>query len=204
MDTYIAILASFLLICGHIKYIRGIIKGTVVPTKSSWAIFSVVTGLSVSSFLATKFDVVSGAYGIADFALCLVVFCLTLFFSRGEKAKFKSFEKYYLIGAFACVLFWVVSNNSFVTNLLVQSLIVIGYFPTIHNILSTRKSSESKFAWTIWTMGVLLSLYPALVNRNTLAVVYSLRGTVMCLTILFLTHRFQEKMEYSTNREGMK
>ena len=193
MVIIVAIAVSFLLICGNIKYIKEIVKGTVIPTNSTWVIFTVVTGLNVSSFLKTKFDLVSGAYGITDSALCLVVLLVSLLYSRKEKILFKSFEKYYLIGAFACVLFWIISNNSFRTNLFVQLLIVIGYIPTIHNILRTKRSAESKFAWSIWTLGALLSIFPALANQNKLAIIYSLRAAAMCLTILFLTYWYNKQ-----------
>lgn len=193
MDVYAVIFVSFLMVCGNFKYIREITKGRVVPTKSSWLIFSVVTGLNVSSFLATRFDVVSGAYGITDFVSNTVILAFALVYSSGVKMQLKSFEKYYLLGAAVCVLFWIISSNSFVTNLLAQALIVVGYFPTIHSILAARKSAESKFAWTIWTTGSLLSIYPALVNHNTLAIVYSLRGTILCFTVLMLTCKFQKR-----------
>jgi lipid-A-disaccharide synthase-like uncharacterized protein len=152
----------------------------------------VVTGLNVSSFLTTRFDLVSGAYGITDFIMCLLILTFILIYAHKERVYFRSFEKYYLLGALACVLFWTMSRNSFVMNLLVQSLIVIGYIPTIHNIISSRKSSESKIAWKFWLTGSLLSIYPALAKHNTLSIIYSLRGTAMCLVILLLTYKFQK------------
>ncbi len=193
MSAYVAVIASLILISGNIGYIKGIIQNSVVPTKSTWIIFSIVTGLNVSSFLTNKFDLVSGAYGITDFFLCLMILTVTLVYSQKSKLSFKSFEKYYLVGAFICVLFWIISDNSFQTNLLVQTLIIIGYIPTIHNILSTKRSSESKLSWTIWSIGGFLSLYPAIEKQNTLAIVYSFRATTMCLLILFLTYKFQKK-----------
>lgn len=193
LEIYITILASFLMLCGDIVYIGQIVKGAVTPTKSTWVIFSIVTGLNVSTFLATKFDVVSGAYGIIDFAASLTIFFFIQIYFRKNKLHFKSFEKYYLVGVFICVLFWIISNNSFTTNLLAQLLIMIGYIPTIHNILLSKKSTESKSAWTIWTTGSLLSIYPALVNHNILAIVYSLRGAAMCAIVLFLTYIFSKK-----------
>lgn len=193
MSGYVALIVSAILIIGNVVYIKGIIQGTIIPTKSTWIIFSIVTGSSVSSFLISKFDLVSGAYGITDFFLCLVILAMTLVYSRKSKVSFRNFEKYYLAGAATCVLFWVISNNPFQMNLLVQTLIIIGYIPTIHNMLSAKRSSESKLAWTIWSLGSFLSLYPAIMKENTLAIVYSVRGMTMCLLILFLTYKFQKK-----------
>lgn len=193
MSAYVAVIVFLILISGNIGYIKKITQGTVVPTKSTWIIFSIITGLNVSSFLTNKFDLVSGAYGMTDFFVCSLILTTTLIYSQESKVSFKSFEKYYLIGTSICVLFWIISDNPFQTNLLVQTLIVIGYIPTIHNILSSKKSSESKLIWTIWSIGSFLSLYPAIEKQNTLAIVYSLRATTMCLLILFLTYKFQKK-----------
>lgn len=193
MSAYVAVIVCLVLIIGNIGYIKKIIQEIVVPTKSTWIIFSIVTSLSVSSFLTNKFDLVSGAYGIADFFGCLLILATTLIYSQKSKISFKSFEKYYLVGALICVLFWIISDNPFQTNLLVQTLIIIGYIPTIHNILSSKKSSESKLIWTIWGIGAFLSLYPAIEKQNILAIVYSLRATTMCLLIIFLTYKFQKK-----------
>lgn len=193
MAGYVALVASAVLIFGNLTYIKGIMKGTVTPTKSTWIIFTIVTGLNVVSFLTNSFDVVSGAYGITDFFLSLMIMVIALIYARKSKVSFKSFEKYYLAGAAVCVLFWVISENPFQTNLLVQTLIIVGYIPTIHSMLSTKSSSESVTSWTIWATGSFMSLYPAIAHSNVLAVVYSLRGTTMCLIILALTYRFQRR-----------
>lgn len=191
---YVAILCSCIAILGNVQYIREIVKGVVTPTKSTWIIFFLVTGLNISSFLKTRFDLVGGAYSITDCVMCLVILLFTLIYAHKTKTYFKRFEKYYLIGVSLCALFWTISDNSFVTNLLVQSLIVIGYIPTIHNILASKKSSESKLAWILWALAALLSIYPALAKQNTLAIVYSLRATIMCTAILILTYRFQNNL----------
>lgn len=193
MSGYIALIVSAILIIGNVIYIKRIIQGTVIPTKSTWIIFSIVTGLNVSSFLTSKFDVVSGAYGITDFFMCLVIMTMALVYSRKSKVSFGNFEKYYLAGTSICVLFWVISDNPLQTNLLVQTLIIIGYIPTIHNILLAKRSSEPKLVWTIWSIGSFSSLYPAIMKENPLAIVYSIRGMTMCLIILFLTYKFQKK-----------
>jgi hypothetical protein len=116
-----------------------------------------------------------------------------MIYARKEKMRFQRFEKYYLLGVSVCIVFWIISDNSLYTNLFVQALIVIGYFPTIHNILVSRKSTESKQAWTIWLIGLALSLYPALDKHNILAIIYALRGVVMCSILLALIYKFSTK-----------
>lgn len=193
MAVYISVFAAILVLLGDFSYIRGIIKGNIIPTKSTWIIFFVVTALNVSSFLTVKFDIVSGLYSISDFFLCTLILAATLICSRKEKIIFKTFEKYYLAGAFVCLIFWFVFSDPFTANLLAQSLIAIGYIPTIHNLIVTKKSHESKFVWTIWIFGSIFAMYPAVANHNVLAVIYSARALVMCLAMLILIFIYQKK-----------
>ena len=195
LKVVIAILVFGLTIIGIAIYIWQVIQKVAIPTKASWIIFTVVTGLSFSSFLATKFDLVSGAANCADMFSATLVLITVLICGRREKVYFKTFEKYYLAAAGFCLVFWLVSNNSFVTNLLVQGLTILGYIPTIHNILQARRSNESKLAWAVWLSASVLSLYPALANHNLLAVIYSLRGNIMGGSILLLTCRYPKNSQ---------
>lgn len=193
MAKEVAVAICLLLISGNIHYIAYIIKGKVTPTKSTWLIFTAVTNLNVASFLANRFDLVSGAYLMTDFATCLAVLITAIICDRQTRFELKRFEKYYLLGVGICIVFWLGSKDPFFTNLLVQTLIIIGYFPTFHNMVVKKKSTESKTAWTIWLIGMSLSFYPAWVNQNVLAMIYSARGTIMCLVMLILIKRYSPK-----------
>src|SRR4030042_2865306 len=186
----VALAVSFLTILGNVKYLKEIIQGQLIPTKATWIIFCTVTALSVSSFLTARFDLVSGAGVVTDFSVASLVLLTTLIKFRREKLRLNSFEKYYLLAACGCLVFWLLSSNPFVTNILVQMLLTLGYIPTIHNILVAKRSTESKFAWSAWQIASVLSLYPALANHNLLAVIYGLRAMVMGGTILVLTCKF--------------
>lgn len=189
MAAIIAIISALLLFGGDAIYIRATARGEVKPFKSTWLIWTVVIGLNVFSFLKTKFDLVSGLYGIADFLLCAIIFALVLFKSN-QKFHFKKFEKYYLFLAFLCAIFWMVSSNSFWTNIIAQILILIGYIPTIHGMIASKKSEESAISWLIWVFGSGLAIVPAFMNNNMLAIIYAIRGSTMCLIIFLLTLKY--------------
>ena len=187
-----AILAVILILAGNIKYLLDLINGKIIPTKSTWIIAFSVTSLSISTFLATRFDLISGAAGLADFSAATFVLPMIIFKFRHEKIHFARFEKYYLVAALICLMFWLISNNPFQANLLVQILGTIGYLPTIHNILVNKKSHESKMAWTIWLTASFLSLYPAFSQHNFLAIIYTLRCIVMGGTVCLLTWKYSK------------
>lgn len=196
MDNYtgIAIALSLLLaVASDGVYIRGIINGSIVPTKSTWMIFSVVASLGAASLMANKFDLVGGFYPVFDCFLVVAIMLVSMIFGKGKKLHFEQFEKWYMVGAMACVLFWVATKDPFKTNLLIQILVLVGYAPTVHNIVANKRSCESKTTWALMAASVAVSVYPAAVQHNTLAVIYGIRGAVMCTAILFLTIKYPMK-----------
>jgi hypothetical protein len=92
--------------------------------------------------------------------------------------QFQTFEKYYLTGAGVIVLFWIVSRNAFITNLLMQFLITIGCSSTIQSLLYANENHESFIFWGLVLVAASLSLYPAAVDGNLLAVIYSIRSSM--------------------------
>lgn len=193
VTTLVAILATVMIEVGDLNYLWAIIKSKVTPTKSSWIIFGLFGGLNMSSFLVTRFDVVSGLPIISDFLFYILILAAIFFYSSKEKIKFQEFEKYYLIGAFICAFFWIVSKDSYSTNILAQVLLTLGYVPTIHSMFQARESGESKFSWIFWTSGSLVALYPAIENRNDLAIVHCLRAAIMCLVVIIFIFAFSKK-----------
>jgi hypothetical protein len=62
----VALVVVGLTLAGAGVYIRQIIQRVAKPIKATWIIFASVTGLCLSSFLANRFDLVSGAANCAD------------------------------------------------------------------------------------------------------------------------------------------
>lgn len=192
MTAFIAALGTLTIIFGDINYSREIIKGTSVPTKSSWIIFLLVSVLNLASFLATKVDLISGMPIISDTIFYVVILAI-LFFHSPVKTSLKKFELYYLMGAIICMIFWLVSNNSFIANILTQIILALAYIPTMHNILKAKKSEESLVSWIAWTCGSFIAGYPALANQNILAMIHCFRAVIMCVLVLALIIKYTKK-----------
>jgi hypothetical protein len=160
-----------------------------VPTLSTWIIVAVATSLNVASYLvAPRVDVLSGVLGLTDTLVSWLILIVTVR-TAGFKLTFQTFEKYYLIGAGCIVLFWIISRDAFLTNLLMQVLLTIGCSSTIQSLLYAKENHESFIFWGLGLIAVTLSLYPAAVDGNLLAVLYSLRSIVIVCVILSLMLR---------------
>ncbi|MAF79788.1 hypothetical protein CL629_01785 [bacterium] len=197
MKEFLAMVSAVLVIViygvGLIRYVFQVIRNPEAKAfmLSTWLLFSVATGLNVFSFFwGGDREWYSGILGICDFALCIIVFLITLKFAYGG-FHLKPFECYYLIGAAAIVLFWILSDSSLVTNLLAEGLLVVAYIPTIHNILVERKSSEPVSTWYILLLGTVFSFHPAIAEGEWLSVIYSFRAFVSILLVLGFTFKFR-------------
>jgi len=193
MKGYMAIAVAVVLIAASLPYMYQISRRQVLPTLSTWIILVVATSLNVVSYLvATRVDIISGVLGLTDALVCWFILIVTVM-SAGLKMQFQTFEKYYLTGAGVIVLFWIVSRSAFITNLLMQLLITIGCSSTIQSLLYANENHESFIFWGLVLVAASLSLYPAAVDGNLLAVIYSIRSIIILCVILSLMLRLHRK-----------
>lgn len=179
--TVVALMLLFAL-----RYGYQIRSGKVKPALSTWLTFLAGTGLSLLTYsVASEWDFKSGILNVSDVLVVALVILATLRWSSLHM-MFRPFEKWYLLGAGVIVLFWVSSGDSFTSNLMVQMLIFIGYFPTIHKLVAEKENTESYSSWGLALLAVTIACYPAMVGGNTLATVYALRSVVMVSVVLSL------------------
>ena len=203
MKGYTAIAVAVILIAASLPYVYQITRRHVVPTLSTWIILAVATSLNVASYLvATHVDVLSGVLGLTDALVSWLILIVTVRAAR-RKLTFQTFEKYYLTGAGCIVLFWIISRNAFLTNLLMQILITIGCSSTIQSLLYAKENHESFIFWGLGLIAVTLSLYPAAVDGNLLAVLYSLRSIVIVSVILSLMIRLPRNTKVKRRPERL-
>ena len=193
MKGYIAIAVAVILIAASLPYGYQISRRHVLPTLSTWLILVVATSLNVASYLvATRGDVLSGALGLTDALVCWCILIVTVL-STGVKLQWQTFEKYYLTASGVIVVFWMLSRSAFSTNVLMQLLITVGCSATIQRLLYTNENYESFLFWGLVLVAATLSLYPAAVDGNLLALIYSIRSIIIVCVFLSLLFRLQSK-----------
>lgn len=202
MKGYVAITVAVILIAASLPYVYQISRRQVLPTLSTWIILVVATSLNVVSYLvATRLDVISGILGLTDALVCWFIFIATVI-SAGLKMQFQSFEKYYLTASGVIVLFWIISRSAFIANLLMQILIIVGCSSTIQSLLCTNENQESFIFWGLVLVASTLSLYPAAVEGNLLALIYSIRSIVVVCVILSLMFRLRRATRPMPRRQS--
>lgn len=156
------------------------------PTLATWLIFLVGASLSLATYaVAAHGDFKSGILNTID---VLVALTITLAILRwGSKTvRLKPFEKKYLIAAAIIVVFWIVTKSAFTANLLLQVLMSVAFLPTIQNLITEKRNTESFSAWSLVFVASSLALYPALHGGNVLAVIYAARSAAITSTVLCL------------------
>lgn len=193
MKSSIAIVVVVILIAASLPYVYQISRKQVSPTLSTWIILVVATSLNVASYLvATGADIASGTFGLADAFVCWFILIVSVI-ANGLKMQLRTYEMYYLTAAGVIVLFWMISRSAFTTNLLMQILITIGCSSTIQSLLYADENHESFLFWGLVLVAAILSLYPAAVDGNLLALIYSIRSVSVLCVILALMFRLSLK-----------
>jgi len=167
-----------------IRYTYQIWKHEISSTLSMWIIFSLGTGLSLTTYtIAEKYDFRSGILNTLDVVgTATIVLAIIIWGKHGM--RFRPFEKWYLGGVGAIIAYGLLSGNAWTSNVFTQVLISVGYFPTIQNLLTEKRNTESFTAWGLNALAGLIALYPAIVNGNSLAILYSVRSIISILVLL--------------------
>jgi hypothetical protein len=82
------------------------------------------------------------------------------------------------------VTYGLLTGDAWASNVFTQVLISIGYFPTIQNLLTEKRNVESFTGWGCAVVAGLIALYPAIVDGNSLAILYALRTVVFVSSII--------------------
>jgi hypothetical protein len=128
----------------------------------------------------------SGLLNFGDVLSTALVSVVIIFFSQ-INIRLKPFEKYYLLGLILVAAFWFLTSDPFVSNLLIQFLLSIGYAPTIHNLIKSKLNTESFLVWGLILAASLISLYPAIIALTEHGIILSLIYSVRAIILLSAT-----------------
>jgi hypothetical protein len=182
VQTFSIISVSLIMVFLTIRYIWQLVKKEIQPALAMWIMFSVAVGMSLMTYLAED------NYGFLDNILntvdvfYVVTISVAIAIFGGKSSKITKFDKGCLLVVSMIVIFWIFTQNHLVTNFLIQSVLVIAYFPVIKRLLQTRQNSEPFLIW----IGMLIApVFSLLSSKGLLATVYSVRA-IICVGLLLL------------------
>ena len=172
------------------RYCWLIWKDRIRPALAMWVFFSIAVGGSLATYLS------AGDYGFLDniqnttdlvFVLTVTVF---VFIFGDRSTRFNRFDLGCLIAVLVIVVLWLIFQNHVVSNISIQAILVIAYFPVVSRIWKSNENTESFVVWIGLFLAPCISL---LSSKGLLATIYSLRAIISISVLLALMVRAELK-----------
>ena len=164
----IGVIAAGLVLIGYIPYIRDVIKGTTRPHLYSWFLWGFVT--SIAFALQVTHGAGAGSLVTLIAALmCIVV--LILGAKRGSKKDIKKTDTVFLLVALIAVGFWLIAKQPVISIILVTTIDVLAFAPTVRKSWIDPYSETLSFYWintfrfglaifALQSFSIITALYP--------------------------------------------
>jgi len=165
-----------------LRYIWLLVRKEIKPALAMWLFFSVAIIMSFLTYLSEgNYGFLDNIMNAADLIYVVTISVAILIF--GDKSsKFTRFDKSCLVAVFIIMIFWFFTRNHLVTNILMQVILVIAYFPVVKRLLSTEENTEPFSVWIGMLLAPSLALFS---SKGTLATIYSVRA-IICVSLLLL------------------
>jgi hypothetical protein len=173
---------SIIIILITIRYIWLLVKKRIKPALAMWIFFSIAIAMSLITYLSDgNYSFVDNIMNTTDLVYVLTV-SIAIFFFGDKSSKFTRFDKGCLIAVLTIVVFWIFTQNHTVTNILIQGILVIAYFPVVKRFIDSNENTEPFSVW----IGMLIAPALALISsKGLLATIYSVRA-ILCVGFLLL------------------
>ncbi len=169
-----------------LRYCWLIWKKRIKPAMAMWFFFSIaVCGSLVTYLSAGDYSLLDNILNTSD--LVFVVTVSVFIFIFGDRStRFNRFDLGCLIAVLVIVVFWLISQHHVVSNVLIQVILIIAYFPVISRIWKSNENTESFAVWIGLFLAPCISL---LSSKGVLATIYSSRAIISTSVLLALMVR---------------
>ena len=169
-----------------VRYTILIRRGDIKPALAMWIFFSIAVGGSLTTYLFDgDFTLLDNILNSSDLLLCVYVAVIIHIFGD-VSTRFTRFDRGCVIAVLVIIAFWAFTHRHTAANLLIQTILVIAYFPVVKRLWNSHENTESFAAW----IGLLLApVFSLLSSKGTLASVYAVRAIVSTSLLLMLMIR---------------
>lgn len=178
-----------------ITYIWHIFAGKSEPAFMTWFVFFLAVSISLTSYLLHErknrgwcwCDNICNSIDVVYVPLIM----LAIAASNGWKIfSLSTFEIYYLVSVICLLGIWLWTKNHYVTFLVIQGIIIIGYFPTMKKLIMSERNTESLLAWGLIGTANLVGAVSAAMDRKLLPFIYATRAVIMITIIMALMLKY--------------
>ncbi len=165
MEQTIAVIASICNLLSGASYFKQLLKDESVPNPATWLIWLVVTILNtVTYYIVAKRNT---WLSLTSIVLALVI--ASIFITALVKGKFSRLglvEILSLVFALVIGVFWKITGDAALSNICLQAIFLISFYPTIHGLL-THASKEKPLPWAFASMSYALQIINVVLSQIT-------------------------------------
>jgi len=157
-------IAGISLIITYSLYFKQTLKGESNPNPSTWTIWLLIGIINAATYFSLTNNNLWQSF-IMIVAPCSVFFILVYSLFKGKFSKISKIEIIMFGLAIAIGIFWQITSNDRISNLILQVIYIISFVPTISGIIRKR-SKEHPTAWIAASISYLFSIISiALANQ---------------------------------------
>jgi uncharacterized membrane protein YkvI len=197
VTTLAAIVVVLLVFYVGSRYCIKVIRKEISPRISTWLIFEIGVVMSLASYLAgNDHSLIKASLNAAD-SLQVTVILLTLMIEqRRRKITFTRNELASLGISCVAAAAWMFTKTGWIGFIGFQSVMSVAYLPTIES-LWRWKLGPSPEPMEKWAINVIIALIGVVVDitghHDYLAMVYPLRALILCVIVVILITRWEQK-----------
>lgn len=182
MREFSIVSVSLLNLIITIRYCWLLYKGKIKPALAMWVFFTIAVGMSLITYLAKdNFSIWDNILNTTDLILVLTV-SIAIAIWGDKSSKFTKFDTGCLIAVIVAILFWTITQNHLITNLSIQLIMVVSYFPVVKRLFESKENTEP---FSVWILMMLVPVFSLLSSKGLLATIYSVRA-IVCVGLLLL------------------
>jgi hypothetical protein len=184
------IIVSILNLYVAVAYYRLLKKKKIKPALAMWFFFTLAVSMSLITYIR------EGNYSFRDNALnttdlFMVTFVsLAILFMGDNSSRFTRFDYLCLGVVLLIIIFWIITQNHWISNIGIQLIMIISYFPVVKRMLKAKENTEPFSVWIVMMITPLVSLT---VSEGSLAAIYAIRASICTATLLILMLRIERK-----------
>ncbi len=190
MRNIAAIVASLLSFFLSFIYCYFIWRDQIEPVMTTWLLFCVSVSLSFWTYWASeKHSLIGNIGNLIDMVLVWSILFAIVFLGKADRFNFNSVEIGCLIASGIILIYWRRSRKHIQANIALQTIMVIAYAPLFYKLWFATQNPELVMFWALGCVTSCFALVPAFIDRDKLAVLYSMRALIMSLFVLLLIYR---------------
>ncbi len=179
------------------RYCTKLIRKESSPRIATWLIFEIGVVMSLAAYFASPdHSIVKAALNLTDAIVVTVILALLFIERRGAKIPFTRNERLCLVISCITLAAWTITKTAWIGLVGFQVVMSVAYFPTIESVWQWKpgRSPEPIETWSINALAALISVVVDVTgSHDYVAMLYPLRAFILCMTIVALVARWEQK-----------